>query len=564
MLHAGVGAAILSALAPSQGRCEVGADVPFVSLEAEESKTVGQVTRLKGLPGPDETSPAIEASGRAFVKLKESGDYCEWESPTAGNAIILRHSIPDAPAGGGATATLSLYVDGEFRQKLSLDSRYNWLYGDRNSQHGGHSNDPQAGPVRVFWNDARFLLDDPWPAGATIRLQKDADNSAAYYDIDLIDLETAPKPLEPPKAGTYLSVADFGGTGDDESDDTEAIETCLAAANEQGKVVWLPAGSYLHNRTMRVDGVAVQGAGMWHTRLIGTAPQLGFVLAGERPSVRDLYVASRVHTCRTDPGGFVFRSRKASKWAVERVWMTHVHVGFWLGGASDGAIRHCRIYATYADAINLNRGSSRNVVEHNYIRTAGDDGIATLSFADQGEVVTEDNVIRSNTIVANWWGHNIDVAGGRGHVVEDNYLADNSHSGCFTFNLPSAYPMQPLTGTVVRRNHIIRGGGNHAGQERGAIWSFADDAPISGVVFEENEVVDPVFRGLHLHGASRQQIEFKKNRIDSPGTDAIRIDATVRGRLTLEGNQVNGVKPDRRRIDNSAGDKFEIVDLDKR
>jgi parallel beta-helix repeat protein len=299
---------------------------------------------------------------------------------------------------------------------------------------------------------------------------------------------------------------------------------------------------------------------MWHTKLIGTKPSLGFRLAGERPRVSDMFIESRFHHSRNDPDGMVFRARGTNQWSVENVWITHVHGGFWLNRATNGSVRGCRIYGTYADGINLNRGSSQNVIEDCYIRTAGDDGIATLAETKDEDVVTSNNIFRHNTVIANWWGHNIDVAGGEGHIVEDNYLADNSHSGCFTFNLPSAYPMHPLINAIVRRNTIVRGGGNHAGQQRGAIWSFADDAPIQGVVFEENRIVAPVFRGLHLHGGAAQEVVFKDNLIDKPGTDAVRIDESVTGSLKLINNQIVGLGNSAQKVDNAAENEFHLIE----
>ena len=555
-------AVCVSAAAEVPADC--GAKVPFVTYEAEASTTNGKVVRMEGLPAPNEASPEIEASGRSYVKLARTGEHCEFAAAAAGNALVLRHCISDAPTGGGTAATLSLYVNGKFRQKLPLDSRYNWLYGEASSAHGGQFNDPDAGRPRVFWNDTRFLcVDNAWQAGDVLRLQKDADDTPEYYSLDLVDLEMAPPPLAPPDDEVCLSIVDFGATGDDEIDDTNAIRECISAAKKQGKTVWFPAGRFHHSEAFELEGVQVQGAGMWHTELLGTGRTLGFVLTGNRPRVADLFLESLIHQTRNDPGGMTFRSRDADRWSIERVWMTHIHCGMWLSDASRGVLRDSRIYCTYADAVNLNRGSSHNLVEHNYIRGAGDDGIASLALLEH-QAITESNTLRRNTVVANWWGHNIDIAGGRGHLVESNYLADNSHSGCFTFNLPSAYPMHALTNAIVRRNSIVRGGGNHAGQRRGAVWSFADDASISGIVFEENKIVAPIFRGLHLHGRAEQEILFKNNLIESPGEDAVRIDESARGRLTMSANQIRNLKPGHRAIDNASGAEFEVVESQSR
>src|SRR6185369_7458330 len=138
-----------------------------------------------------------------------------------------------------------------------------------------------------------------------------------------------------------------------------------------------------------------------------------------------------------------------------------------------------RIRFTYADAINLNSGASNNVVENNHIRGSGDDGLALLSEMENNNPMSTNNTVRFNTVSAIWWGHNCDLAGGTGHVIEDNVLVDNAKFGCFTINLPSAYPMFPLSGSIVRRNSIIRGGGNANGQKRGAVWIYPGSTSIS-------------------------------------------------------------------------------------
>ena len=50
-----------------------------------------------------------EAIGRQAVSLTQTGDYVEFTTTAAANSIVVRYSIPDAPAGGGISATLGLY-----------------------------------------------------------------------------------------------------------------------------------------------------------------------------------------------------------------------------------------------------------------------------------------------------------------------------------------------------------------------------------------------------------------------------------------------------------------------
>ena len=99
---AAVPAATRAALDPSlvAGR---GADPGFVEQEAEHAATDGTVIG----PGTAAYTLPAEASGRSAVTLAP-GQYVEFTLPSAANAITVRYSIPDAPAGGGITSPLDV------------------------------------------------------------------------------------------------------------------------------------------------------------------------------------------------------------------------------------------------------------------------------------------------------------------------------------------------------------------------------------------------------------------------------------------------------------------------
>jgi hypothetical protein len=114
----------------SQAGAVAGANTPFVTLEAEAGKLGGGATIraiTPGMPVPNEATLELEASGHSLVELKNDGESVSWLNNTGVNAnsIVIRASIPDAPTGGGITATIDLYVDGVFRQTIhsALDSR---------------------------------------------------------------------------------------------------------------------------------------------------------------------------------------------------------------------------------------------------------------------------------------------------------------------------------------------------------------------------------------------------------------------------------------------------------
>lgn len=526
-----------------------GAVVPFLTYEAEaaENGTTGTMVQMTTAPSSTTSTPELEASGRAYVQLTNVGEKLDFVVKEAANALVLRHCIPDAPTGGGITATLSLYVNGVFRQSLALNSRHYWLYGHApNTGTNGQSNDPTAGTPHVFWGEMQAFISGGVQAGDVLTFQKDAGDTEAFYRIDCLDLEAVAAPLAPPTVGTYLSVTDYGATGNDTTDDTTAIASCITAAKAAGKSVWIPAGIYYQSANFLLDGVTVRGAGMWHTQLVGTvegtsfAGNIGFVLTGSGATVMDLAIDSDAHTRRSTGGKPFTRSGTCTNWRVENVWITHSLVGFWMSAATNGVIRGCRVRNTYADAINLNVGASNNLVEHCHVRGSGDDGLAILSETTTATVSTG-NTLQFNTVVATWWGHNCDLAGGSGHVIRDNYLADNADLGAFTINLPGAFPMHPLTGAEVRRNTIVRGGGNLAGQKRGAMWLSAGSTTVSGVTISDNEIRGAIFRGIHLAGAQSQTITFARNVIDRPGENAVHINSGVVGSGTFTGNIVRNL-----------------------
>ncbi|MFE7567897.1 hypothetical protein ACFU76_13150, partial [Streptomyces sp. NPDC057539] len=99
----------------------VGATTPFVTVEAESGSLGGGavVRSIKpGDPAPTRASLETEASGYALVELSGTGDSVKIRNKTGkkANTLVVRASIPDAPEGGGITASLNLYVNGQFRQ----------------------------------------------------------------------------------------------------------------------------------------------------------------------------------------------------------------------------------------------------------------------------------------------------------------------------------------------------------------------------------------------------------------------------------------------------------------
>ena len=186
-----------------------GATVPWTTYEAENMATTGTV--LGPQYGPNVV--ASESSGRKCVQLNATGQYVQFTAQAAANAIVVRYSVPDSADGVGTDSTISLYKNGAFVAKLPVTSRYSWLYGAY-----PFSNTPANGSPRNFYDEVR-TNGLSISAGDVVRLQKDADDTASYYIIDLVDLENVAAPLTAP--ANSLSIMSYGAGGTGATDDTD-------------------------------------------------------------------------------------------------------------------------------------------------------------------------------------------------------------------------------------------------------------------------------------------------------------------------------------------------------
>src|SRR5882672_2835297 len=153
--------ALLVAANENNAYAAVGATTPFTCVEVEIGKLAGGaiVRALAAPPTNQFMTPEIESSGRAFVELKGTGQSVTLTNSSSGNytALNLRFSIPDAPTGGGTSATLSLYVNGAFRQAISLSSTQVWLY-ETTADYNSNNQNPTNGFPHLFFDETHFFI----------------------------------------------------------------------------------------------------------------------------------------------------------------------------------------------------------------------------------------------------------------------------------------------------------------------------------------------------------------------------------------------------------------------
>src|SRR3954454_7641995 len=208
----------------------VGATLPYVEVQAENSATTGTIIG----PTAAYNTLADEASYRKAVTLG-AGKSVEFTTPVPTNSIVFRYSIPDTGGGSVYTAPLSLYINGAKSTNFTLTNAYSWYYSSY-----PFSNQPGSNPHH-FYDEAHRLFPTTYPAGTKFKLQVDAEDTASSYTIDFADFETVGGALGQP-AGS-VSVASTGADATGNNDATAAFNSAISAAGAGG-TVWLPEGTY--------------------------------------------------------------------------------------------------------------------------------------------------------------------------------------------------------------------------------------------------------------------------------------------------------------------------------
>ncbi|HWJ86390.1 MAG TPA: CARDB domain-containing protein [Cellulomonas sp.] len=517
-----------------------GAAVPWTSYEAEAGTYTGTLLETDAVRTFGHTNFATESSGRKSVRLGSQGQYVQLTSTNATNSIVVRSSIPDAAGGGGQDATISLYADGTFVQKLTLSSKHSWLYGNVDGPEA-LTNTPGADARRLF-DESHALLGQSYPAGTVFRLQRDAGDTAAYYVIDTVDLELVAPPLAKPAECT--SITAYGAVPDDGIDDSTAIQA--AVTDDQNGViscVWIPAGQWRQEKKILTDdplnrgmynqvgisNATIRGAGMWYSQLYSLIePQdqtssinhphegnFGFDIDDDvQLSDIAIFGSGRIRGGDgNDEGGVGLNGRFGKNTKISNVWIEHANVGVWVGrdydnipelwGPADGLeLTGMRIRDTYADGINFSNGTRNSRVFNSSFRTTGDDALAMWAnpYVKDRTVDNEhDNHFVNNTIQLPWRANGIAIYGGSNNSIENNLVFDTmNYPGIM---LATDHSPLPFGGTtLIANNGLYRTGGAfwNEDQEFGAITLFPSTLDITGVTIRDTDIDDSTYDGIQF------------------------------------------------------------------
>ncbi|MBB4685334.1 CARDB domain-containing protein [Amycolatopsis jiangsuensis] len=554
-----------------------GAALPYTEYEAENAKYQGELLHTDPLRTFGHTNFATESSGRASVRLTEQGQYVEFTSTNQTNSIVVRNSVPDAPAGGGQDYSLSLYVNGTFAQKLTLSSVHSWLYGNTDDPEG--LTDRPGGDARRLFDESHALLSKSYPPGTKFTLQRDSDDTASFYIVDLIDLEQIAPAL--PKPAGCTSITEYGAVPGDDVDDAPAIQKAVTD-NQNGKIscVWIPPGQWRQEakiltpdptRTgynqVGISNATIRGAGMWHSQLYSLIqPQdagginhphegnFGFDI-DKNVQISDLAIFGSGRIRGGDggaEGGIGLNGRFGTGTKISNVWIEHSNVGVWVGrdysniparwGPADGLeFSGMRIRDTYADGINFTNGTRNSQVVNSSFRTTGDDSLAVWAnkyVQDPATDVAHDNRFANNTIQLPWRANGLAIYGGHGNTIEHNIVSDTmNYPGIM---LATDHDPLPFSGqTLIADNALHRCGGVFWGeaQQFGAITFFPQSGDIPGVTLRDTEIHDSTYDGIQFKtgGGNLPDVTISNVTIDKSNNGAgILAMGGARGSATLK------------------------------
>jgi len=482
-----------------------GATVPWTTYEAEDMMTTGEPLGPKYDPYLVET----ESSGQKCVKLDAAGKYVEFTAKAAANAVVVRYSLPDAPGGGGIDSTLSLYLNGTLVKKLPVTSRYSWLYGKY-----PFTNDPRAGKPRNFYDEVR-LKDLNIHPGDVVRLQRDEPDAADYCIIDLVDLENVAPPLVAPANSLAITDAPFGAGGKGVTDDTAALRKCIAAAKSGGKAVWLPAGVFKIAGDIEVpSNVTIQGAGMWHTTLVGDEnlytnanKRIRFNGKGGNIHISDFAIIGKLNYRSDSEPNDSFGESFGTNSTISRVWVEHTKTGAWVNNSSNLVVEGCRFRNTIADGVNFCVGMRSSTIRNCTTRGTGDDCFALWPATHAPQKYAPGfNVISHCTGQLPFLANGAAIYGGESNRIEDCRFTDIS-PGCailISTTFPTADAKKNVDNnfsgiTVVQNCDLIRSGGyDHDWAWRAALQLCLDRRSISGVDIHDLNIRDSISDGFSV------------------------------------------------------------------
>ncbi|WP_230986590.1 carbohydrate-binding protein [Cohnella fermenti] len=518
-----------------------GANMPFTVLEAESTSNSTNGTRLAPNFTPGDF--AGEASGRSAVLLDAGGEYVEFTLTSPANAFVLRNAVAE-----NTTGTISVYADGTDVGNFSVSSKFSYLYATPTTLGElGYNNSGS----KAYWlyEDAQLLLNQVYPAGTKIKIQKDAGDVSWIY-VDMIETENVAPAASNPDPSKYVEVSG-----------SKSIEQALNEFRQDTtkKGIFIPAGEWTISSKIYLYGRATEiiGAGPWHTKLIAPQSQtntdVGFNIGSTAngSTIKDLSAWGN-YIYRVDGPGKFIDGNGMQNVTIENVWAEHFVCLYWGVNSSYNTFKNNRIKNTFADGINMTNGSSYNVIDNNYARGTGDDSFALFSAVDSGGSYNVGNKYTNLTAVNVRRAAAFAAYGGQDNLFQNLYGADTlTYPGLTISSYSFGYNTLGFgtLDTVFDGITLDRTGGDfwtsvgaddkiNDYQNFGAIWFYGGDRDFKNILVKNVDINNPVYFGLMFQTKSPENLAMQNVRLEN-----ITINSPTRYGIKLVAKAEDGQGP---------------------
>ncbi len=513
-----------------------GANMPFTVIEAESLANSTNGTRLA--PIYKLADYAGEASGHSAVNLDANGEYVEFTLTTPANAFVLRNAIAE-----NTTGTVSIYADGVDKGNFNVTSKYSYVYATPTTlDRLGYDNSGTT----AYWlyEDSQLMLDQVYPAGTKIRIQKDAGD-VSWIDVDLLETENVAPAATNPDPSKYVQVSS-----------TKSIDAALQEFRNDPtkKGIFIPAGTWTITNQIQLNTRATEviGAGPWWTKL--QAPQdqsntdVGFTIASSAngSTIKDLSAWGNYQYRSDGPGKFL-NGNGMQNVTIDNIWAEHFVCLYWGVNSSYNTFKNCRIKNTFADGINMTNGSSYNTINNCYARATGDDSFAIFSAIDGGGAgYNTGNKFTNLTAVCPRRAACFAVYGGSDNLFQNLYGADTlTYPGVTISSLSFGYNTLGFgdVDCVFDGITLDRCGGDfytsngaddkiNGYQNFGAIWLFCGDRTFKNILVKNVDINDAIYSGIMFQTKypdklSMQNVRFENININRPGRYGIKLCVSV-------------------------------------
>ena len=239
------------------------------------------------------------------------------------------------------------------------------------------------------------------------------------------DGETVAVSSRPGLPDAVFNVLDFGATGDGVTDDTLALQGAFDAAIP-GQTLLLPAGKTFRHTgvlTVATNDIVITGGGT----LLATEEETSAVLVtGDRVSINGVTFRMGATTSRWTEYEQMKLRIHADGVTVRNVKVDgSAAAGIHVDQSSNFLIEDVLVMDTRADAIHITYGSHHGRVVRPLCIRAGDDGVAVVSYVNDGVICHDIDIIGARQ-VGQLWGRAFSVVGGNNITfrdIESNFSA---------------------------------------------------------------------------------------------------------------------------------------------